>query len=278
MEMSGVVIYWSTSMTSLSKMRSACLAVDPALDKWIPETNTPYASLREALGHVFPGMLVRKLKVEGFAVVDEKRGDVANDYGAVASAWITDDDGNFETSAMTPEQQVALRNAYRVQRDVLQPGDVGVFLSRVISDHLDGTMLRPRSGGVYWLPQERADKWQAIADAVESAGKSTVYCLRHHMDEAAIRAVRDAIVYEVTSEAERINEQILSGKLGDRALASREKDAQQLIGKVQRYESLLDIGLDGVRKALGEVKDAAAAAAILATAGDAEPTIFGASE
>lgn len=194
--MSGVIIYWSTTETSLAQLRAACDAVDPKVADWLPERCTAYGSLREALKSVFPGMLVRKLRKEGFAVVREDRGDQSNDYDAIASVLIDeDDDDRLVFAGCSTEQATAIRHAYVVHRDTLQPGDVGVFMSRVLSEHLDGTMLRPRSGGVYWLPQERADRWQAIADAVEKAGRSCVYCLRHAMDEAAIRAVRDAIVY-----------------------------------------------------------------------------------
>jgi hypothetical protein len=277
----GIVTYWATAETSIDRLRAGCLKVDPGLEKLLPQNATPMNALREALAEVFPGHLVRKLKADGFAVVREDRGEDENEYDHVAAAWFGEPDGQGDRQIVAGDKVDAatarrIRHAYSGQRGVLQPVQVGTFLGRVLGEYLGGTMLRPKVGGVYWLPEERADKWQAIADAVEAAaakgGATSVYVLRHAMDEQGVRAVRDAIVHEATTEAARISDEVMAGQLGAKALRTREREALQLIAKVKRYEELLDVGLAGIRRALGEVKDAAAAAAVLASVdAEAEP-------
>jgi hypothetical protein len=273
--LTGVVTYWSSSDTRLKSLRDACDAVDPALTKYIPEASTPLNALRQALEQVFPGKLIRRLKGDGFAIVDEAKGETSNGYGDVGSAFF-DDDAKGDDSAdirfrnVERDNEVAVRKAYSGTRDVLVAGKVGNILSRLVVEFLGGTILRP-TGGIYWLPDDRSEKWSEIARAVENCGAgrglsaSRVYQLRHQMDAEAVRAVKDAIVHECETEASRINEQIMTGELGERALKSREREAKEMIEKVKRYEELLDVTLAGVRKSLGEVKNAAAAAAVLAS-------------
>ena len=144
----------------------------------------------------------------------------------------------------------------------------------IANPHIGDDQDRPRVGGIYWLPEAKAAKWAAIAEAVEAAsttGTAAVYMLKTEMDENAVRAVRDAIVNEVSGEAERINAEITSGELGAKALLTREKEAHVMLDKVKVYEKLLAVSLAAVRKSLGDVETAAAAAAVLAAAdADAE--------
>jgi hypothetical protein len=92
------------------------------------------------------------------------------------------------------------------------------------------------------------------------------YVLRVAMDADAVRAVRDAIVAEVTAEACRIREEVLSGALKERALESRRLEAVDLRDKVALYEQLLDTGLASLRQAIDAAEEAAAAAALLVSA------------
>jgi hypothetical protein len=145
-------------------------------------------------------------------------------------------------------------------------------LVRVV-DTLGGTRLRP-SGAVYWVPGPKLDEWARVGRAVEAAadgGASAVYLLRHRFDADAVRAVRDAVVCEVQSEAERIQAGVAAGQLGGRALETRQELATALREKVLLYEDLLSIGLAGLHRAVDAADQAAATAALLLSAQSSEP-------
>ena len=271
----GVVTYWNTTETRLNKLRNTLVALDAALEKYVPEASTPMSALRLALEKTFPGHLVRRLEVEGFEVVKEIRGEKQNRYVNVAAAWFDEDD-NINVEKCDRETERSIHGNYSGQRGILQPVHVGTMLARILAEHLGGTMLRPKTGGIYWLSEDKSAEWEAIGKAVEEAsvgGGSAIYMLTHQMDEAAVRAVRDAVVHEVTSEAERIKAEVEEGDLGAKALSAREQQAAALIAKVQRYESILDVALAGVRKSLGTVKAAAASAAVLASFAEDEDAV-----
>jgi hypothetical protein len=148
-----------------------------------------------------------------------------------------------------------------------------------VVESLGGIRLRP-GGAVYWVPGPRLGAWAEAAEAAEAAaddGRNAVYVLRHRLDADAVRAVRDAVVGEVLSEAGRICEELTGGELGGRALETRKRQAAELREKVLLYEDLLSVGLGGLHEAVDRADQAAATAALLlATRGPAEPQAAGA--
>jgi hypothetical protein len=83
------------------------------------------------------------------------------------------------------------------------------------------------------------------------------------MDADAVRAVRDAVVNEVQSEATRIHDEVMKGELGERALEHRRVQAYDLRKKVLLFEDLLDVALAGLHEAVDRADQAAAAAVLL---------------
>jgi hypothetical protein len=148
-----------------------------------------------------------------------------------------------------------------------------------VVEALGGTRLRP-GGAVYWVPGPRLDEWAAAGHAAERAAEgrpSAVYVLRHRLDADAVRAVRDAVVGEVQTEAHRICEEVAAGELGGRALETRKRQAAELRLKVLLYEDLLSVGLAGLHQAVDRADQAAATAALLLGAhGFADPVPAGA--
>jgi hypothetical protein len=134
-----------------------------------------------------------------------------------------------------------------------------------VVESLGGTRLRP-TGAVYWVPGPKLDEWALVARAVESAADgrpSAVYLLRHRLDADAVRAVRDAVVAEVSGEATRIRDEVGTGELGGRALETRKAQAAELRDKVLLYEDLLSVGLDELHRVVDAADQAAATAALL---------------
>ena len=147
-------------------------------------------------------------------------------------------------------------------------------------ESLGGTRLRP-TGAVYWIPGPKLDEWSQIVHAVEQCAEgkpSAVYLLRHRLDGDAIRAVRDALVTEVQGEVKRIQEEVLSGDLGPRALETRKKQAGELRDKVLLYEDLFSVALSDLHDVIDEADQSAATAAILLGASQNHPALVGVSE
>lgn len=275
-EKSGAVTFWTAHAVDIARLRAGVLAVDAGLEDLLPEASTPLTALRQALEATFPKHLVRRLSGNGFAVVSEDKGETENEYQNICAAVFENenvrDSDIFVVSRMSYEDERNVRAAYNHARGTLHAHHLGTFISTILNGYLGGTLLR-KAGGVYWLPEHAAEKWTAIAPAIEAAavhaGALSIYHMQNIMDESAIRAVRDALVSEVTAKSAKITEEIISGDLGERALQSREREAAAMIAKVARYEGLLETSLADVRDALGEVKSAAAAAALVAsTAGE----------
>ena len=80
------------------------------------------------------------------------------------------------------------------------------------------------------------------------------------MDEGTIRAVKDAIVSEVTQAAAAICEEIAGGRLGPDALENRKDAALHLHERVSIYEGVLGEALAELHVVVRSVEQTAAAA------------------
>jgi hypothetical protein len=269
-DIGGAVVFWSLAeWTDRERLHAG---LEPlALGHFVPEPRAATACLKDALDEVLggPRTLIRPLaRRDGFAVVQEQRGEQGNVYCQELLARVVEGNG-----APCPEfipgddRAVKVLESYRRQLGLLHTTQVSAALVKLV-ESLGGTRLRP-SGAIYWLPGHRLDGWQKAAGVFEQAGRggpSAVYLLRHNMDADAVRAVRDAVVAEVQAEARRIHDEVLTGELGGRALEHRQAQAAELRDKVLLYEELLDIGLQGLHQAVDRADQAAAAAVLLASA------------
>jgi hypothetical protein len=133
-----------------------------------------------------------------------------------------------------------------------------------ILDSLGATRLRP-GGALYWLPQDRIEQWQKVVEVIEQAGvdaRNRIYLLRNKMDADSVRAVRDAIVAEIGREATRIEEEVRSGELGEKALEARRDQAIDLRAKIEKYENILGVGLNQLTEIVNHADQTACAAAL----------------
>ena len=268
----GVVVFWTLAeFTDLARLRAAWRAV--GLGDAVPEPRASVSVLRDALAEVFGGSrhLVRPLANRtGFAVVKEARGADENQYAPLMSAKVFGDAMPVYAGDVAKSDEVHAAYSRHVGRVTAQ--QMSGSLVKVLYA-LGATRLRP-SGGVYWLPGDRAEAWAAAAAGFEAAadgGRSVSYAIRHDLDAGSVAAVRDAIVQEVSAEAARISQDILSGDLGDRAVEARKREALALKRKVGEYERLLGVGLAHLRDVLDRVDQADATASLLLAADPFEP-------
>jgi hypothetical protein len=236
----------------------------------VPDERVPASALRGALTDVLGGsrVLVRPLALrDGFAVVREDRGPDENRYSTMLVARVLD--GSAPRLAFDPDgpEALAVEAAFRTQLGRVSAAQLSAALVRVV-ESLGGIRLRP-NGAIYWLPGPRLDAWSSIGRAVEAAADgapSAVYAIRHRLDADAVRAVRDAVVAEVESDAQRIRDEIATGELGGKALETRRQETADLRVKVTAYEAMLQVGLDGLHRAVDAADQAAATAALLLAA------------
>jgi hypothetical protein len=271
MRLGGVVTFWTCGEWSRHEAIATGLTAH-GFEKFVPDRRGKGSALRDALEKVCggPRVMVRPTKEkDGFCVVEEERRETVlggNSYQVVLTARI-----EFTTSFITfdtiDDRAQKIVASYNEHLGLLRAAQVSSTVVAILDD-LGGTRLRP-SGGVYWLPEGKVDAWAEIGRVIEGAGHgvvNAVYLIRHDMDSDAVRAVRDAIVAEVAGEAARISEEVYVGNLGERALEHRKEQALGLRSKIELYESLLDCGLESLRRTVDETEQIVATAALMASA------------
>lgn len=270
LRLGGAVVYWTLSEFTFRDRLADGLG-DAGFGDLAPDARPATAALKAALEQTLggSGVLIRPLQSrDGFAVIEEQRGQTENVYTQTLSARVQGDGALARlTFSTTDERTHAVHQAFDLHQGLIAAHQVSECLVGIV-ERLGGRRLRP-SGGFYWLPEDKLGLWQEVAAAVEKAAfgrPHACYVLRVAMDADAVRAVRDAIVAEVTAEANRIRTEVLSGELKERALESRRLEVVDLRDKVALYEQLLETGLISLREAIDATEEAAAAAALLVSA------------
>jgi hypothetical protein len=279
----GAVVYWNAGPTRRELLEERFRQL--GLEKHVPPARTDANALRAALKDHCDrranrrrgkDKLVQPHKRQskhGFEVVHVDRGEVANDYSMDFSAKV--DEGRVVVTrgyADTDE----LQEAFAVHKATLTGASVGQALVAVLAQ-LGGTALRP-SGGVYWIAEEAVETWQSVAAAVQSAASgengNNVYMLRTLLDEEGIRAVKDAIVSEITDASDKLAEQIASNDLGEQALTKRQIVAASLHARVTQYEAILGEALDTLHQVIRLAEEAAASAIAVKEADEIYAGVF----
>lgn len=232
-----------------------------------PEPRAPNAALRSALDELYSGKawriepLANKNSLE---VVQIERGEERNEYRHNFRVTI-DSSRQVEVRPYCFQTAERIVEAFNKHLGLVTAPQVTKVLMAGIA-RLHGTHL-PGLGNLYWLPESMEERWRELASCVENTrtngGQTGVYYLRHELDADAVRAVRDGIVGEIEAASEKMHADVLSGELGDRALATRKKEAGELREKIALYEQLLGTGLEHLHAGLEKVEQAMMAATLL---------------
>lgn len=281
MPMGGNVFWSAGSGTNRERLRQELAAI--GLEDYTPCQRTEAAALKMALEEYADDMLadrrkrkgdngeaVKRDKIvqallsqkdDGFEVVDVTRKEKSNDYVCDFRAKIVkpspDAEGVVEIS-YGYANQAKIQSAYEVYRATLGGTAIGGALVEIVKA-MQGVSLKD-SGGVYWLPPNKCERWEEIIRAFESAGDNKVYIMRTVMDLQTVRAVSDNIADEVLKANQDLQDEICSGKHGEKAVLNRLEKARGLHKRVRDYENILGKTMQGLHDALLVAETASASA------------------
>lgn len=282
LKLNGSVVYWSLAEYVNRQTLWDCwdgLRYGSA----VPGARSPGACLLSALSDAV-GMktlpwvrrqsgarwLIRPTRDVGhYEIVREVRGQGRNSYLHEYLVWIDETNSIFvdpvtNDGLILQEEVIRLFNSHL---GLLTRGSVSSALGNLALG-LKGVQLKP-STAFYWLPESALEIWKALTTGVveASVGKSCqFYRLQPAMDEESVRAVRDAISRQFLTRAREIEEEIVGGTLGQRALAARKMELGEMRDRVAVYEGLLSVGLDDLRSALESIEQGSAAGELLDSA------------
>lgn len=194
-------------------------------------------------------------------------------YSIVASARVGAGDQLEATVSDVREDddlERKLKAAYAASKGVLVPADIGNWLCDKLRG-LDAMALKP-NGGIYFIPKPNVARWDKVVAALAKVSAHKIHGIPAMRTQDAIDAIMSAITEETRAECERVNKEIAESGLGKRALESREKEADDLLSRLERYETLLGGRLDDLRSAIDETRAAIVTAQMTLAAPAAEGT------
>ena len=262
----GATVWWVLQGgVAIDKLRQEWLA-QGLPEQWLPEVASIDKRLSRAVGAVTElRKLARPIERRGhWGIVDEVvegEGDSATlRHDVVLRCRVVK--GVVEYS--DPWHPIAgeIAQAFARQEGLLHRDDLALWLADVVKA-MYGIAMKPR-GGMYYVLPERVDQWRKVCEVIKAANAGNCYTLPTLKGEEATRAVLDALVYDVESEAEGYAETFDS--VGARALKARVKDCDALLDRLTQYEGLLGGTLDKVRSKVQTVQFAAVTAAYAAEA------------
>lgn len=262
-KLSGGLVYWNLQRFS---------EIFPLIINWtgteaqefIPNQMDPQAALKCAMQDrlVTRGEGLYPLKGNGFALVKEnsKQDDV--EFNTILTGQVGAVDGGLltfkgRTRFLSIEERFTIEDEYVKMINRASNQRLAFSLVGLISK-LKGVAMRHR-GGMYWLHESKLEAWEKAVSVLPQAGsRNETYIIRHSVDTDSAKAILAAVTHEMDSQAQQLCTAIGSGKLGDRALASKTAEADAAIGKLEWYENLLGASLDKARENLKQVKVASA--------------------
>lgn len=176
-------------------------------------------------------------------------------------------------------EAAALRALHREQMRTVCASSMGGFLCEA-AIQCGGVALRP-GGGIYWIPPgEKAEKWDKLAAAVEAAYRSemdskewtrkhsTVYRVRHELDEDSARGVVEEVRSKLNEEIKGISEKTFKKKPSSKQVREHNERIDRLLSSATGYEEALSASLSDLRKRLEEAREIRGVGELLAAVGD----------
>lgn len=260
---SGAVVFWNVAAETDRVALQARLA-EIGAENVLPHERTAFAAAKQAcLKHYRgDGYRVEKLKdCNGVTVEKIERGEFENTYTQVAYLIVDDDQRTVEKCRVVPMDNVntqavesELIQAFEVELNLCAANAIGMALAKAIEAN-DGYHLRPM-GGVYFLPNYKAESFERIAAAFEATGvggRTMVHRMEVASTDNTLRSVHHAIRERMAERIAEMRQELAEG-LGKAGRRNRRAEVEALLEQTQRYEGLLSESLTEVQKDLNQVK------------------------
>jgi len=271
----GIVCFWDAKTANHGFLKGAMGAV--GLGKYCPPPYSVGASLKLAMAEY--GRAHRKELLEGFenrtnTTIEVKRhenanndgyemiavehGKERNEYPRIFSAKV--EMNGSECTTLTSGWSVVsdtyqIQAAYERNRQTCSASSVGQMLVKMVG-LANGTCVR-EIGGVYYLPDGAANTWRKLCQAIDSPNGTQITWHEIRLNESSMRSIAASITKEITANAQKRFDKVMTGELGARALANQIESLKELRGKLHTYEVILDSPLQDVRELLKKARDAA---------------------
>jgi hypothetical protein len=281
----GMFVWFEPGMIQVQALNDALTAA--GYSHLMPKTSTIPAALRETLSGFIEAAKIKvrgspvsinplREDIKGFEAVKQDRGDTENLHDFVIS--IVEEKGEVKIAKYNPQYvpqaaiikdqlEAKMTEVFQAQLDWIPTSMATSTLARVVLA-MGGTLCR-KSGGVYFLPEAAAGKFEPLADAVDgSDGKLEVTITKFPLKpgERSYRLVLESIRKEVNEGLVEIESALAD--LGDRKQRSdgqtnRLNALDAMKAKLTQYESLLGVTMQDMHDAVEKVKSAVAARNVL---------------
>jgi hypothetical protein len=278
----GMFVTWEPGQLLVTQAHAAFQTVNA--ESLLPKSSTKpnalktaFHALLDALNIKVRGMPVHVTPLRedlvGFEARRVQKGDVENDHEFVMSVVLEEKNGTAEVKVakydpvLLPQLDIIqgqieerLTKVYTEELRFYPVSMISSALQRLIK-HLGGISLR-QAGGAYFLPAEGMEKFNTVADALESTSgdlriNTVIFPLKP--TERSYRWVLDSLNKEVSEALAEIEEELkdLGGKKQrSNGMETRLEHATRIDQKISQYESLLNITLTDLHKAVATVKNA----------------------
>jgi hypothetical protein len=233
----GTITYWRLSSTDQIQAQdlSDALARKDADDN-APRPPSPKTALRRAVAAQATGgkRFVRK-GVNSILLV-EQDGD---DFEVILTATVNVV-GQPEvdaTDSVNDLMAATVKQDYWQHLDQLSSTDISSWLIREAVE-CDAISLRD-TGGVYFVPSHKLDRWEQICDALHEVSSCRVHRIPAMSTDDAVESILTALTEECKTFSEEMDAALGDSDLGARAMRGRADKADKMLAKLTRYEALL---------------------------------------
>lgn len=258
----GVLTFWDNGRETDPELMSKGL-IALGLPRYCPNTRSWPRSLKTAISELTKDRLIRSLASRnnnGYTVIEEIRGDDENEFVRDFNARVDADTGMVELVHYEGEDKDAflaeLQEKTHYFKRVLPADSVSKVMVKIIKEELNGVAIR-ENGGLYYVPQNNAQRWRQIGTAIEHAGVGNhVTCTAMEVNESTLLSIKSSVERDIVSECDKIAAEIASNEFTDRGINNRVQRANALVDRIESYERILDSTLKVCRESVVRAMDA----------------------
>lgn len=267
-EIAGASIFWTLGEET-DHTRYAEALKQAGFGKFTPQRPTEAAALKQTLATQFGGASYDIDPIKGAAqptfevctvrTIDVNNGRNIHDHKLTARVTVT---GNVTTDTGDAVLEHTLTERFRRIRSTVSYQAVSKSLVEIVYS-LNGTTLRP-SGGIYFVPTVGLERWEMVANALESSSpKNRCFSMRVLLDEHTAAAIREALTAEIAREGAAIEAVLHDPATSLQSAGTQLVKANLLRQKIESYEGMFDLILSDLKKELDNNTGREAIAALL---------------